>query len=314
MKSFPLLIPVAIAILFVMCVVLIAKFSSRNLVAESEPLVGPETQMFLKDFSAANSLGAFNSLRSGQSALQFHDAFEGVRVIEESEAAAVDPSVSWWLNSGGRITVTEGRAASMRGVAIPEDIWRKRYLTNNPRDTDYGTHPQNLLRLVHRHQWRDFSQQAYFKVTAVNLSDSPNRNATNGLFLFNRYQTGDDLYYTGIRVDGAVVIKKKQNGIYYTMAHNPVLDGTYEKNTAPSLLPLNTWIGLKSEVETLARGSVSIKLYTDIGHTGTWTLAAQAIDDGEKYGGAAISRAGFPGIRTDFMDVEIDEYAVGALR
>ncbi len=158
-----------------------------------------------------------------------------------------------------------------------------------------------------------FCSEAYFKIDQLNLSDSPNRNQTNGLFLFNRYQTGDSLYYTGLRVDGAAVIKKKIFGTYYTMAVKKVFtNGTYDRDKNQNLLPLHEWIGVRSEVSTQADKSVLIKIFTDVGRTGNWQLAAEAIDDGQKYGGAPILAPGYAGIRTDFMDVKFDDYSIKA--
>ena len=39
------------------------------------------------------------------------------------------------------------------------------------------------------------------------------------MLLFNRYQDGQTLYYGGVRVDGAAVIKKKLAGVYTTLAY-----------------------------------------------------------------------------------------------
>jgi len=35
-----------------------------------------------------------------------------------------------------------------------------------------------------------------------------------------------------------------------------------------------------------------------------------AVDDNQKYGGEAIKEAGYGGIRTDFMDVDMDNYKI----
>ena len=61
---------------------------------------------------------------------------------------------------------------------------------------------------------------------------------------------------------------------------------------------------------TLPNGTVSIKLYADKGKTGIWTLVVEAIDDGSSFGGAVLGSSGNVGIRTDFMDVEFDDYTV----
>ena len=66
-------------------------------------------------------------------------------------------------------------------------------------------------------------------------------------------------------------------------------------------------MGVKSDVMTDDNGRVHLKVYTDIGRTGEWTLQLDVIDDGITFG-KIIPNAGYGGIRTDFMDVEFDDY------
>lgn len=223
--------------------------------------------------------------------------------LEETGTMSESRNDSWWLNSGGRLYTTGQMGKTIQGDLDQNDKWYQEYRRYNPVDTDNGQHPQNIFRLVRRGAWDNLSQETYFQINKLNLSASPNRNASNGLFLFNRYQSGDNLYYTGLRVDGAVVIKKKFQGLYYTLAYQPILPA----------LPLKTWIGLRSEITTNPNGTVNIKLYTDLERTGQWTLALKAVDDGVNYGGEAIVQAGFAGIRTDFMDVLFDGYSIRPL-
>ncbi|MEK7147292.1 MAG: hypothetical protein AAB806_00185, partial [Patescibacteria group bacterium] len=70
------------------------------------------------------------------------------------------------------------------------------------------------------------------------------------------------------------------------------------------------WIGLRSEVKTNPDNTVSVKFFIDKDKTGNWILIAEATDDGKSYGGAAILQEGYAGIRTDFMDVEFDDYRI----
>ena len=122
----------------------------------------------------------------------------------------------------------------------------------------------------------------------------------------NRYQNGNNLYYAGIRVDGNAIIKKKLNGKYYTLASSKIFPGTYNRISNPNLLPKNKWIGLKTEV-TNVNGKVNIKLYVDEGRTGNWVLVLDKTDSGGRFG-TPITSAGYGGIRTDFMDVEFEEF------
>lgn len=210
--------------------------------------------------------------------------------------------------------IANGVGETIQGNLSALSPWHILYAANNPLDTDNGDHPQNIFRLVSRNTWQNYTEQAYFEIMRDNLSSSPNRNASNGLLLFNRYQNGDSLYYAGIRVDGAAVIKKKINGIYYTMAYKQIFPGTYDRTAHPNLIPKNTWIGLRTVVANNSNGTATIKLYTDVGKTGTWTLVLQSEDDGVSFGRTApITHSGFVGIRTDFMDVLFDDFRVASL-
>lgn len=178
------------------------------------------------------------------------------------------------------------------------------YAINNPIDSDDGYHPQNLFRLVTKKtDWRNLTAQAYFKIDRYNFSASPNRNASNGLLLMSRYQAGGQtLYYAGLRVDGTAVIKKKLNGRYTTLGQKTLFAGRYDREREPALLPGNKWIGLRSETITNADGSVTIKLYSDIGRSGRFTLALAVTDQS-----SPIKTPGAGGVRTDFMDVSLDD-------
>jgi hypothetical protein len=242
----------------------------------------------------------------------FADDFDRVALLEEAGSMSESSSKDWWLSSGGKFFHDNGIAGTQQGELPESDKWRKLYSETTPVDTDNGYHPQNIFRLVLRKKWKDFKQEAYFRITADNLYNYKNRNEANGIFLFNRYYDGDNLYYTGLRADGAAVIKKKLKGKYYTLKYEPVITGSdYDKKSNPNLLPKDNWIGLKSEVSTNTDNSVSIKLYVDIGRTGRWQLVAAAIDNGEKNScGMTISGAGYSGIRTDFMDVQFTGYKI----
>jgi len=209
------------------------------------------------------------------------------------------------------MVIAQGMGQTLHGTLPLTDSFAKLYLVSNPTDTDGGIHPQNIFRLVGRSPWHNLRQETYFKIEANNLSLSTNRNASNGLFFFNRYQNENNLYYTGLRVDGYAVIKKKINGVYSTLAYTRMLPGTYNRSTNPNLLPLNTWIGMRSEVTTTS-GIVTIKVYSDIGKTGSWKLVAQATDNGNT-NGPILDTSGFGGIRTDFMDVSFDFYNIAEI-
>jgi hypothetical protein len=221
---------------------------------------------------------------------------------------------NWWLNSGGQITNMNGISSTIQGELPFYNRWRMAYSISNPTDTDKGFRPQNIFRLVTKSRWKNFTQQVYFRVNNDNLSRSTNRNESNGLLLFNRYYNGQNLYYVGLRVDGAVVIKKKLNGKYFTMVYQKYFPGDYNRDTNPNMIPKNVWIGIKSEVLNLPNGDIKIKMYIDSGRLGSWTYITESIDSPNKFGDKLISEEGYAGIRTDFMDVEFSDYKIEELK
>jgi hypothetical protein len=237
-------------------------------------------------------------------------SFNTPGALYETGNASDSTSQYWWVDSGAELIIANGVGSTIQGSLPDNNYWRVLYAKNNPRDTDYGYHPQNIFRLVTQGEWNNYVQQAYFKIEANELSASPNRNQSNGLLLFNRYQNAFNLYYAGVRVDGTAVIKKKINGTYYTMAQVPIFPGKYDPIISPNLIPTNTWIGIRTNVATNSSGTVSIELFTDVGRTGNWTLVTSTTDDGTQYGGPAIAGPAHLGIRTDFMDVEFSDYEV----
>ena len=242
----------------------------------------------------------------------FYYTFKVDGILDEAGKMDDSSSPYFWLNSGGRLYLSGGTGKTVFGELPQYSKWRLAYAASNPTDTDNGYHPQNIFRLVTRSKWQSFSQEIYFKIAKSNMSVSPNRNASNGVLLFNRYQDGNNFYYAGIRVDGTAVIKKKIDGNYYTLAQKSFYkaDAPYNRDTNPNFIPSQKWIGLRSEIKTNSDNTVGIKFFIDKDKTGNWALAAEAKDDGKIYGGSAILNEGYVGIRTDFMDVEFDDYKI----
>lgn len=248
-----------------------------------------------------------------QTSKSFSDNFAGNLTLEETGSMSESPSPNWWVNSGALFYINNSIGSTVQGSLPTGSAWQKEYASSNPVDTDGGYHPQNIFRLVTKSKWQNLSQEAYYKITKDNLSASSERYESNGLLLFNRYVDSDNLYYTGVRVDGTAIIKKKIGGNYYTMAQVKIFPGTYNHDSNPDLLPHNSWIGLRSEVTNNADGTVTVKIYVDKDGTGNWILGASALDNGKNFGGKAITSTGFAGIRTDFMDVQFKNYQVSEL-
>src|SRR5688572_9505270 len=241
--------------------------------------------------------------------LPFRYSFQVDGRLEETGLMDNSSSPYWWVSSGAFLDIKSGVGMTNHGELPIGSKWQIRYAANNPVDTDGGLHPQNIFRMVQRSRWQDIAEEMSFRIDKDNLSASLSRTASNGLHLMSRYADQNNLYIAGLRVDGYAVIKKKMAGKYYTLASKRVILGKkYDRILAPNLLPLGTWIRIKTVTKNLDATRVYINLYSDIGNTGTWTLATEAIDDGQTYGGAAMTAAGHAGLRTDFMDVTFDDF------
>lgn len=239
--------------------------------------------------------------------------FDSPRTLHETGSMNRSMSPYWWLNSGGQFIVEEDFGKTIQGEAPFLNRWRILYSLTNPIDTDEGLHPQNLFRLVSRHTWGNATTQLSFRITEFNLSNSPNRNASNGVLLFGRYEDGDNLYYAGIRDDGQAVIKKKINGAYHTLAIQPIF-GTpdkYDRDARPTLLPDGAWMAIRMSIENAWDGSVLIRLSIDRENNGSFISILSVRDTG--IGGEPFRGEGHIGIRTDFKDVEFQAFRVDSI-
>ena len=125
-----------------------------------------------------------------------------------------------------------------------------------------------------RIRWTD--QTASYRGYLWNWHSSAS--STNGLHLFARYQTENDLYVASLRYDGLVTLKKKHCGAYTTLAQKSF--GT------PAL---KTWY-------TLELSAVGTNLGLKI--NGVVVLTAQD----------STFSWGTTGIRTDYADVYFDDW------
>ncbi len=219
----------------------------------------------------------------------------------------------FWVSSGGRMLLREGLCETIQGRLPTNDPSRIEYARVNPLDTGNGYYPQNTFRLVTRAAWGNSEESMRFRITAQNLTNTPNREGYSGVFLFNRYLDKDNLYYAGIRDDGLAIIKKKIGGTYYTLRYAQVFGSfsQYDKSSDPSFLPTWQWMGMKTRVTNNADGSVTIALYVDKTGNGNYTQVVSYIDKG--IGGAPFRSNGKGGIRTDYMDVQFDDFTEKAI-
>jgi len=228
--------------------------------------------------------------------------------LVEAGSTSLSTSPYLWVNAGAKLDITGGVGQTIQGSLSSSDPWRAIYATKLPGPTDNGAHPQNVFRMFARNLVQNVSAQVYVNRVADNLSNSANRHEYNGESLIARYKDANNYYYAGIRADGNVVIKKKTNGIYQTLATKKVLAGTYSASTNPDLMPLNKWVGLKLDVNDTSSGP-KIVFSTDIGKTGTWVQQLSVTDDPTKYG-AAVSGAGLVGVQNDYADAKFGTLTV----
>lgn len=263
-------------------------------------------QLF-KCFGFAAVLSTIAACTSGGAS--FSDNFDdtGPPIISETGKMKDSLDPNWWLSSGAYVHRVGGVAATVQGELAETDPFGLLYRKSNPIDTDNGYRPQNILRFVTRAKFKNFTQQVFFNIKQINLSKSPNRNQSNGVFFFNRYQDAKNIYYAGIRVDGYAVVKKKLHGRYYVLKSVPVYPGRYDHDTFPNLLPLKRWIGIRTVIANNANNHVGITLYLNDNQLGPgWTQVLQVEDTGTEV--ECILNEGYAGIRSDFMDVSFDSY------
>lgn len=234
------------------------------------------------------------------SSLNYQFSVDGT--LKEAGSMRESWSPYWWLSSGGYMILDNGVGMTQQGSAASTDTMRKLYASSNPLDTDNGTHPQNIFRLVSRSTWENVRVESSFKINKDNFSESPNRNQSNGLLHMVRYKDQYNLYYAGVRVDGKAIIKKKKNGVYTTLAEKQIFPGSYSIAGDVNLLPHGSWLFLRSETVTNTDGSVTVRFYVKKPGESGFTKVLEAKDT------SPITGSGHVGIRTDFMDVEFDNF------
>lgn len=235
-----------------------------------------------------------------------HNKFVGSYTLEEVSPAEHSSSPDFWLNSGAYLYVEDGQARTHLGPLDQDSKWQLAYKDYNSDSTDEGYYPQNIFRLLTRQLYLNSSQELTFNIDKINLSSGEHRNESNGVLLFMRYLDQDNLYYAGLRVDGAYVIKKKIEGEYTTLAYKQYFPGDYNKSSSPNLVPTSQNLYIKVDILTMPDGTPYIKLFSKRTASDIWELMLDYRD----YSSTAIKVPGANGIRTDFMDVRFVDYRV----
>ena len=216
-------------------------------------------------------------------------------------------SAYWWLKSGGRLVLSNSIGMTLQGALPLSDPLRQKYALSLKIQSDNGYHPQNSFQLFLRKQLTNVVEEIYVQKRADNLTNTLNRAPWNGVSLFLRYVDDDNYYFGSIRADGYVTIRKRVSGTYTTLLQKKVLAGTYNSLNSPNLMPNSGWIGLRFSVNTDTSGLPKLGLWTDIGRTGAWTLVGEVTDNQTMFG-PVITLEGMLGVRSDFMDLYMDDF------
>ncbi|MFA6094893.1 MAG: hypothetical protein WC757_03335 [Candidatus Paceibacterota bacterium] len=265
---------------------------------------------FLMGKQFAQIIASFVSISRGNTA-----DVERTIILRETGAQTESSSGIFWLNSGGLFYVQNNTGETVQGDLPPYSYWRLTYAKSNSIDTDDGYHPQNILRLITNAVALNTTQTVYIKIIKDNYSQSPNRNSSNGIFLMSRYQNANNLYYAGMRVDGHAVIKRKSEGIYQTLGEVPLIttdSAIYDRFKNPSLLPKDTWIGIKMETKNISHDTLQITLFVDLNNTNSWEKVLE-LKDVATQNQKPILSSGAGGIRSDFMDIKFKDYSMETL-
>lgn len=237
--------------------------------------------------------------------------FSRDRTITEAPNPDASKDDVWWVDSGGEFDVHDGTGSTLLGALNEDSPWYALYRQTTETVSGGGKYPQNVFRLLTRETWRDHETELRFRISEYRTADAASRSESNGVLIFSRYEDADTLYYGGVRVDGTAVIKKKIRGDYYTLAFHPVwTDASYDREATPNLIPVDTWLALKLRTVNFPDQTVVLELFLRTDGTDSWQRIAAAFDDGVSHGGNALTAHGRAGIRTDFMDVEFDEFGV----
>ena len=250
----------------------------------------------------ALSMGAADVLRVDDVSLScrppdvvFHDGFDRADGLVTNEYATWNPtsaaavtSANWSQNSGSTF-VRSGAAWS----GVPDG--------NSPDATSSTSTGSAVYRLTTRQS--DFGEVAVaFRLRLdrfVTTSRTP-AVAWDGIHVFLRYQSEEQLYYASVnRRDGAVVIKKKcaggatNGGTYSTLAST---------GAGRHPVPLGAWQDVAASVDDNADGTVTLRLWR------AGTLLLETTDRGT--GCPPLTGTGAVGIRGDNAEFAFDDFTV----
>ncbi len=187
--------------------------------------------------------------------------------------------------TNGEIIETSSDKSKQTHLEVTSGTLTSRYLSNGAyrraKTEDYNF--RMLIQGLYdgsRIKWTNHALESRFYVDSWQTSTD----AWQGVHLFTRYRTENDLYVVSLRNDGTVYMKKKLCGTYTTLA-NGVL-----KDQAGNPKPFNTKQWYKLTVVSIGN---HIDFYVD------QVLQLSVIDGTFSWGTA--------GIRTDYANVYLDD-------
>ncbi len=218
-------------------------------------------------------------IAEAQTTSPLYYTFNDAGTLFEAASASQTSSPYFWLKDGGQLVINNGVGSTLKG--------------------DKSFFMLGLLPV------QNSSTAVYMNRLVENIPLASDRNGYNGESIIARYTNENNYYYAGLRSDGYVVIKKKVNGVFKTLAQKQVYAGTYDAVKNPNLIPHNVWIGLKLSVMNDASGIPQLTLSTDAGRTGVWKQVLTATDSAT-FGAPLASGVG--GIQSDHADMQFDDF------
>lgn len=224
-------------------------------------------------------------------------------VVTETSYPDNSDSNTWNVTSGAYLNIGKGTART-NSVALTSGKYFDAYKDNV--DCEGGAHPENIFRVVSRDATlQDFTFSASFKITRVSKSTSPNRTPDKGISLMFHYVDESNVMYLSARHDGQISVKRKENGVYTTLAIVPAwFPGDYDRILHPTLLPVGTTFSLKVAVKS-SGGVTSITAWVSDPGTTTYHQVLTTSDNAP-----ALAVPGRVGIRSDFCSTEIDNISI----
>lgn len=227
---------------------------------------------------------------------EFYDGFERDSGIVTNEYAHWNPndpnairSPDWEMTSGTLYLVD-----NMGYSGVPDVNSGKSLINSDPYNNS-----ANFRLNTDRFDFGSVSVRFALNIVAMGSANGVQN--TDGIHIFVRYQSEEQLYYASVdRRDGQVVIKKKCPG-------GPTNGGTYYTLAAESGHPIayNTWEDVGADIIDNPDGSVTIRLYRD------GEMLLQTTDRGT--GCAVLTGTGATGIRGDDTEFYFDNFTVTSI-